>query len=132
MPRIVRHLRRAAAISRPWRPRTKCLDCAPGAVLRRPPATSLRGPPRRLGRWPALWCELEAAGRLDTSAGLAAVVLAQRIAAGEDTGAGIAAMVKQLGATMADALRGVAVEGDPLDELRYPPRRRRQPRPPML
>ena len=52
------------------------------------------------------------------AAGLAAVVLAQRIAAGEDTGAGIAAMVKQLGATMADALRGVAVEGDPLDELR--------------
>lgn len=101
------------------RPRTKCLDCAPRRGASQAARDIAARPAPKAGTLAgAVVRELEAAGRLDTSAGLAAVVLAQRIAAGEDTGAGIAAMAKQLGATMADALRGVAVEGDPLDELR--------------
>ena len=65
--------------------------------------------------------ELEAAGRLDTSAGLAAVVLAQRIAAGEDTGAGIAAMVKQLGATMGRRAARCSGGGRPARRVACPP-----------
>lgn len=60
--------------------------------------------------------ELAEAGRAESTAGRAALALAARIDAQADTGAGLASAVKQLQATMAEALRG-AEAGDILDEL---------------
>ena len=62
--------------------------------------------------------ELEAAGRLDTVFGQAALVLARRIESPMETGASIASMTKQLRETMADALKGAQQVADPLDEIR--------------
>jgi len=62
--------------------------------------------------------ELEAAGRLDTYLGQAALELARRISSPMETGASIASLVKQLRETMADALKGAATADDALDELR--------------
>ena len=62
--------------------------------------------------------ELSAVGRLDTTAGAAAMALAVRIDAQAETGAGVAALVKQLHATMTVATADVQVAVDPLDELR--------------
>jgi hypothetical protein len=70
--------------------------------------------------------ELAAAGRLGTAAGQSALVLARRIDAGDgETAAGLAAAVKQLGATLADAVRGGEVAVNPLDELRAARERKR-------
>jgi len=62
--------------------------------------------------------ELEAADRLDTVLGQAALVLARRIESPMETGASIASMTKQLRETMADALKGAQQVADPLDEIR--------------
>jgi hypothetical protein len=62
--------------------------------------------------------ELEAAGRLDTVLGQAALVLARRLESPMETGASIASMTKQLRETLVDALKGAAQAADPLDELR--------------
>ena len=62
--------------------------------------------------------DLEAADRLDTYLGQAALVLASRIDSPMETGASIASMTKQLRETMADALKGAATVADALDELR--------------
>lgn len=64
--------------------------------------------------------KLSVADRLDTPEGLAAVVLAERLTAsaqGTDTGSSIAALTKQLLATLEKALEGAAVAADPIDEL---------------
>lgn len=62
--------------------------------------------------------ELEAADRLDTMLGQAALNLAVRVDAGQDTGSAIAAMVRELRATMERALDGVPAARDELDELK--------------
>lgn len=62
--------------------------------------------------------ELEAVGRLESVAGQAAVVLAERIGSRRETGAATAALAKQLNATITWALGGVAKAADPLDEIR--------------
>ena len=62
--------------------------------------------------------ELEAADRLDTVFGQAALVLARRIESPMETGSSIASMTKQLRETMADALKGAQQVADPLDEIR--------------
>ena len=62
--------------------------------------------------------ELEAAGRADSSVGLAALGLAARIDTAADTGASMAALVREYRATMAEAVRGASVAASPLDELR--------------
>ena len=63
--------------------------------------------------------ELEAAGRLDTVAGRQALLLARRL---EDPltsfGAAAASLSKELREVLAEAMAGVAREGDPVDELR--------------
>lgn len=61
---------------------------------------------------------LEAAGRLTTPAGAAALALAARIDADSDTGSALAAMVKEHRAALDAALVGAVVETDALDELR--------------
>ena len=62
--------------------------------------------------------ELEAADRLDTVLGQAALVLARRIESPMETGSSIASMTKQLRETLADALKGAQRVADPLDEIR--------------
>lgn len=64
--------------------------------------------------------QLEVAGRLDSILGQQALVLAARleVTSGVDTGSSLAAVSKELRAVMAEALAGVAVADDPIDELR--------------
>jgi hypothetical protein len=62
--------------------------------------------------------ELQAAGRLDSSAGQAAVALARRIDDGAESSAGLAALTREMRAAMAEALARAEASGDALDELR--------------
>jgi len=62
--------------------------------------------------------ELEAVGRLDTAIGQLAMELAYRVASPHETGAAVASLARELGATMTKALGGVAPVADPLDEIR--------------
>ena len=63
--------------------------------------------------------ELEAAGRVDTSAGQRALLYARRLdSTSGESGAGVAALGREHGATMAEATRGLKVAGDLLDELK--------------
>jgi hypothetical protein len=74
----------------------------------------------------AVEAELAAAGRVDSSAGQSALALARRIDAGDaETGAGLAALVKQLGATLAAAVKDGRSRVSPLDELRTARERKR-------
>lgn len=66
----------------------------------------------------AVIAELTAAGRLDSSAGQAAVALARRIDDGAESSSGLAALTREMRAAMAEALSRVEVAGDALDELR--------------
>ena len=76
--------------------------------------------------WSATMAELNAAGRVSSAAGQAALVLAKRIDASQgETGAGLAALVKQHGATLADAVKGSRAVVSPLDELRLARERKR-------
>lgn len=65
--------------------------------------------------------ELERAGRVDCSAGQAALALAGRIdrsAFSAETGTAVASMVRELRASLAAATADVAPAADPVDELR--------------
>ena len=66
----------------------------------------------------AVIAELTEAGRLQTSAGQAAVALASRIDAGAESSSGLAALTREMRAAMAEATANVAQTGDALDELR--------------
>src|ERR1044072_6203140 len=78
---------------------------AQGATVRemRPPAESAS----ESGVVAATRRELEAAGRLDSALGQAALVLARRVESDRDTGSAAAALVKEWRATKAEALKGV-------------------------
>lgn len=56
--------------------------------------------------------------RVDTPLGRAALVMARKVDGGRDTGAGLAALVKQLEATLRSATSGVAQDSSPLDNAR--------------
>ncbi len=62
--------------------------------------------------------ELEAAGRLQSVAGQVALELAYRVASPRETGAAVAALARELSASMTKALAGVDRTADPLDEIR--------------
>lgn len=66
----------------------------------------------------AVRVELEAAGRDSTSLGRQALSLAQRIDSAQDTGSAVAALHRELRATMAEAMAGAAVAADRIDELK--------------
>jgi hypothetical protein len=69
--------------------------------------------------------ELEAAGKLDSTLGQAALVLARQLDSGtKDTGASKAAVARQLTALMVEATKGMKVADDPVDELQERRRRR--------
>jgi len=61
--------------------------------------------------------ELEQAGRLDTRLGQMAVALAEKLAAGRDTGSAMAAVSREFRSVMDEAMRGAMIETDELDEL---------------
>lgn len=61
--------------------------------------------------------ELGEVGRLDSTLGQIAVAIATRMA-GFETGAGLAALSKELRAVMGEALGGAVTVADPVDELR--------------
>lgn len=65
----------------------------------------------------ATLADLSAVGRQETSAGVAALVLAARIDSGQDTGSGIASLARQWQALMVHALDGAKSSSRP-DELR--------------
>lgn len=54
--------------------------------------------------------ELEAAGKVDTALGEHALWLAQRLASGQDPASGVAALSREMRATLAEATRGAAAE----------------------
>jgi hypothetical protein len=85
-----------------------------------PPPVDLPTPGRTGGSTEsATYTELEAAGRLDSALGQAALVLARRLDNPHmETGSGLAALARQHGATLAEAVKDAAVAADPLDELR--------------
>jgi hypothetical protein len=62
--------------------------------------------------------ELLAAQRIDAAAGRAALALAARIDAGQETGAGLASLSKEFRAALAQALLNAKKEPDALDQLR--------------
>lgn len=59
--------------------------------------------------------ELRDAGRLDTFLGQAAVALARRIVADQDTGSAIASLNREMRATVADAVKGASVARSAVD-----------------
>ena len=71
-----------------------------------------------VGALGAVLAELRVAGRLDSSAGQAAVALARRIDDGAESSSGLAALTREMRAAMAEALSRVEASGDALDELR--------------
>jgi hypothetical protein len=83
--------------------------------------------PRQLGPTEtAVHAQLAPVDRLTSVAGVVALALAFRIDnGGRDTGSAIAALARQLDASLADAMRGVAVEADALDGIRSRARGRR-------
>ena len=97
------------------RPRKRCETCAPP---RRKAQITVIVPDSGGSVYTATRDELSAAGREATPLGQAALVLAARIDANQDAGAAIAAMTKQLGATLCEATAGANVVASPVDELR--------------
>jgi hypothetical protein len=68
--------------------------------------------------------ELEAGGKLQSALGSVALVIAERLDKAEDPGSAMAAMAKELRATMAELAKLAPSVADPVDELK----RRRQER----
>lgn len=62
--------------------------------------------------------ELAEAGREDTALGQAALVLAAQTGNLRDTGSAVASVIREMRATLAEALKGADVKADGLDELR--------------
>lgn len=73
--------------------------------------------PKGSGTVAAVREELEAAGRQDTYLGAAALAIAEQLDAATSV-MGFAPLVKELRATMAEALKGARIERTGLDELR--------------
>jgi hypothetical protein len=87
--------------------------------VRRANVATLRRAPPGEAVAEAVRQELEAAGKLSTSIGQAALVLARRLDdPQDDTGSSSAALSKQLRTLMAEALEDMKIPNDPLDELR--------------
>jgi len=108
------------------RPRTRCQSCAPSQAKSQAPR---RTKTTAEGVLAATRAELEAAGATGSSAGQAALSLAAAIDSGEDRGAALAALVKQLGVTMRAAVPDSAPEADPIQALRDELAARREHRP---
>lgn len=84
---------------------------------RKAPVVPIPSPPEELPLVEATRRELEAAGRLDTALGQAAMRLAGRMHSEFDTGSALAALSKELRAVMAETLKDATPHSDSLDEL---------------
>jgi len=73
----------------------------------------------------AVRAALEPVDRASSPAGVASLILAARIDTGTESGPAIAALTKQLHASLAEALRDTAASGDAVDELMERRRARR-------
>jgi hypothetical protein len=80
------------------------------------PAGAVEPPPGRLSA--ATRAELAAVSRVESSAGQQALMLAERLDAGQDTGSGIAALSRELRATMVVAMADAHRVESELDKLR--------------
>lgn len=106
------------------RRRTKCEMCAPSRGTKTSSQPIVAAPPRS-GLLAATRAELDAAGRAGSHAGQAAILIAERIEFGDNSGSAVAHMVRQLHDSMSRAMADAAVEVDPVDELRSRRERRR-------
>lgn len=111
-------------------PRRKyCVSCSP--PKRRPNAQPKIAPveqlprPERSAVYDATLGQLQAVDRESTPLGTAALTLAEQVDAGGHTATGLAALVKQLEATLRSALEGTKVSKSAVDELRERRERRR-------
>lgn len=111
------------------RPRTKCETCSPPRkrdLKRRAPHKLVVVDTEPEAEAPAAGdvesttrAKLEAAELLDDPSGMAAIALARRIDRSVlDTGAGVAALVREHRAALADAMTRGKVAADPLERLR--------------
>ena len=66
----------------------------------------------------AVRAELMEAGRLETSLGQAALVLAVRVEGGRDTGAAIASLTREMRATLLEAVKGAKAQSSRLESYR--------------
>lgn len=96
--------------------RKRCADCA--ALRRRKPRPALIQAGDDGSIETATRAALAEAGRVDHPLGRTALLLATRLDARADTGAGLAAVTKQLAATLAEAVKGAQARETALDELR--------------
>lgn len=88
-----------------------------GPVTATVPSVVEQAPPAAEGSvYNSVLAALEAAGRVDTWKGAAALALASRADASQAL-MGYAPLIKELRSTMEDALAGAKVSMDPLDEL---------------
>lgn len=90
----------------------------PESVAKPKPQRKPKADAPTTGTLGAVIAELTAAGRLDSSAGQAAVALARRIDDGAESSSGLASLTREMRAAMAEALSRVEASGDALDELR--------------
>ena len=100
-------------------PRKRCETCSPPAKRpdKKPTLVTFTAKPGR-NVHSATLDVLTEAGRVETPLGQAALVLAARIDANQDSGGAIAAMAKQLASTLSAATAGANVVASPVDELR--------------
>jgi hypothetical protein len=89
---------------------------SPAPVVALPAQTPDPAPPKS-GLVRAIEKQLAKAERLDTPAGQMALVLAERLSSGRDTGSALATLSRELTARMGEALAGATIEPDELDEL---------------
>lgn len=106
--------------------RKYCQTCSPSRKKPQKSGVAARRPEHgRRSVVSVVTAELADAGMLDSHQGQAALLLAQRLESGDDTGAAMAQMVRQLQQTMASALASQEPdEVDPVDELRAKRERR--------
>lgn len=107
------------------RPRTKCMSCSPPRerdkrrradvvpITPDAPPDEPDGPVTR-----STLDVLTRAERVTTPSGQVALALARRIDKAADSGSSLAALARQLSETMTEALVGVVLEPDKVDELR--------------
>lgn len=104
------------------RPRELCDRCKPASrsrvVTALPPAATSQPAPTTDGPLVTqVRADLDAAGRSDTSAGQAAILLARTAEASHATAAGVAVALRELRATLALALAGAEKAADPVADL---------------
>lgn len=98
------------------RRRVKCEKCAPSRTKKASPRPTPVNEGERRGLLHAVRMELRAARSEDSAAGQAALLLAERVEFGENSGSAVAAMVRQMHESLTLATAG-AEEPDAADPV---------------